>query len=108
MLFNVILGAAQQQVESLLISASTWSNCLSYCEGTGKELQSISYTSNSLKVVNQSLNYCFSVSLKDDVTGTISNIFIFDTYFNVIAWIDSQSGKSLATLSKQNKQFVSI
>ena len=108
MLFNVYFAQPQSLAENLLISGSSWSACLAYCEGTGKPLQSILLTNDNILVINPSLNYAYSVSLKDNVTGTISNTTVFDTYFNVIAWIDSKTDMSLQSLTKQNKQFVAI
>lgn len=108
MLFNVYFAKTQSLAESFVISGSSWSECLAYCEGTGKTLQSIQLSNENVLVNNPSLSYAYLVSLRDDVTGTVSNTIIFDTYFNVIAWIDSKTDMSLQSLNKQNKQFVTI
>lgn len=105
MLFNVIFSEPNEQ---LLISGNSWSSCLAYCEGTGKNIGSISTTSNAVIVNNPSSTICFVVTLKDDTNGEVSAFQIFDTYQNVINWVNTQVGKSLQTLNKQNKQFVAI
>jgi hypothetical protein len=111
MLFSVAL-LSQNDMQYFLISGSSWSDCLSYCETTGKEIFSISsnHIQNfSVLILNDStLDYCFSLTLSEDSTNSRLNYFIFDTFENVLNWLGNQTGKSLIGLQKQNKQFVQI
>ena len=107
MLFNVNLGT-NQNIEQLLISGSSWSNCLSYCEGTGKEIQSIANRDTSIIANNITLGYYFSVIIKNNSTSVMSSKLIFDTFENVLIWVDQQTGHTLQSIIKSTTQFVSI
>jgi hypothetical protein len=108
MLFTVSFAQPQSTVENYLISGSTWSECLAYCEGTGKPINSITLCSDILVPTNTSLNYSFVFGLRDNVTGDRMVYQVFDTESNVLNWVISQTDKSLISLTKQNKQLVII
>ena len=91
-----------------LVSGNTWSSCASYLEGTGDVISSINAQNQIFIGVNTSSNESYNVSLKDDVTSVMSSYIIYDTYANVISWVNSQTGKSLQNLQYQNRQFVQI
>ena len=107
MLFNVNLGSGPS-FETLLISGSSWSNCLSYCEGTGKQIQSIQLSDAQVVLDNISLGYCYLVIMRNNSTSLIASNLIYDTFENVLVWISSQSGFTFQSMSKQNRAFVSI
>ena len=91
-----------------LISGNTWSSCTAYLEGTGDVISSINIQNQNFIGNNTSSSESYNLSLKDDVTSAISSYIIYDTYANVISWVNSQTGKSLQNLQYQNRPFVQI
>jgi hypothetical protein len=110
MLFNLTFNnAGNDGGNSFIVNASSWSNCLSYAEGTGKEIQGISKLINDNFILNDaSLNGCFQVLLKDITTSEVSNTIIYDTLANVYTWTQNQSGKEVVSLQFQKKTYVAI
>ncbi len=107
MLFNASTISGNTTPQQYIISANSWSECSSYLEGTGKQINSISQF-NQILILNDVNSDSYYVTLKTDATELVSNYLIFDTYSNVIDWINSQSGKSLNNLVYQLKTFISI
>ena len=67
------------------------------------------YIQNQIFIGNNiSSNESYNVNLKDNVTMVSLTYLIYDTYSNVISWVNSQSEKSLQNLSYQNRPFVQI
>ena len=91
-----------------LISGNTWSSCAAYLEGTGDVISSINIQNQNFIGNNTSSSESYNVRLKDDVTSISSSYIIYDTYVNVVSWVNSQTGKSLQTLQYQNIPFVQI
>jgi hypothetical protein len=91
-----------------LISGNTWSSCAAYLEGTGDVISSINIQNQNFIGNNTSSSESYNVRLKDDVTSISSSYIIYDTYVNVVSWVNSQTGKSLQTLLYQNIPFVQI
>jgi len=107
MLFNCSLQISG--VNSFkLISGTTWTSCAAYLEGTGDSITSINIQNQNFIGNDTSSSESYNVSLKDDVTSTNSGYIIYDTYANVISWVNSQTGKSLQNLQYQNRPFVQI
>jgi hypothetical protein len=107
MLFNC--ATKSSGVGSLqLISASTWSNCASYLEGTGDEISSINIQNQTFIGNNTSSDESYNVTLKDDSTSLSQSYIIYDSYTNVISWVNSQTGKSLQGLQYQKRTFTQI
>ena len=106
MLFNAILESTD--TENLVISGNSWSNCLSYLEGTGKTIKSITSVLTNVipNVPNQ--GYSYNVIVKNQTTNEIISTEIYDTYEYVLNWIDSQTGYSLQNITRFTKTFVSI
>ena len=106
MLFNVssISGSTPQQY---IVSANSWSDCSSYFEGTGQQINIISQFTQIL-MLNDMNSDSYYVALKTDTTGLMSNYLIFDTLSNILNWIDLQTGKSLNNIGYQPKTFISI
>jgi hypothetical protein len=91
-----------------LISGNTWSSCAAYLEGTGDSISSINIQNQNFIGNNTSSSESYNVGLKDDVTSITSSYIIYDTYANVISWVNSQTEKSLQNLQYQNRPFVQI
>jgi hypothetical protein len=106
MLFNAVVQSTTS--EMFTISGNSWSNCLSYLEGTGKTIKTITLQNNNVipNIPNQ--GYCYNVSIKNETTNEVINTEIFDTYEYVLGWINSQTGYSLQGIILFNKTFVSI
>jgi hypothetical protein len=106
MLFNATVQSTTS--ENFAISASSWSNCLSYLEGTGKTIKSINVANNNVipNIPNQ--GYCYGVGIKNQTTDETVSVEIFDTYTYVLDWVNSQTGYSLYNIVRLNKSFVSI
>jgi hypothetical protein len=109
MLFNLSLKNVDSSIDLLVISGSSWSNCLSYAEGTGKEIQSINLLIvDNIILNNTSLNGLYLIVLKDITTSQTSNNIIYDTLDNSIIWANSQSGKDVINVQYQKRSFVAI
>ena len=80
-------------------------SALVYCDANNIIPTSLNEIVNSLMPNNTSLNYNFNVTLKDQ-SENVSNQIIFDTFDNVISWVNSQSGKYLVNLTRNNQSFV--
>ena len=107
MLFSCSLQSSGTNLNKL-ISGNTWSSCAAYLEGTGDAISSINIQNQIFIGNNTSSSESYNVSLKDDVTSVILSYIIYDTYDNVISWVNSQTGKSLQNLQYQNIPFVQI
>ena len=66
-----------------IITANSWSNCLSYLEGTGRDFDQIIKLGDTTSVVlnTPSTTNCYSVSLKDVNTQQRFNYVVFDNSF---------------------------
>jgi hypothetical protein len=107
MLFNCALKISGIN-SNKLISGNTWSSCAAYLEGTGDAISSINIQNQIFIGNNTSSSESYNVGLKDDVTGMSSSYIIYDTYANVISWVNSQTEKRLQNLQYQNIPFVQI
>jgi len=107
MLFNCSLQSSGQGVFKL-VSASTWSNCASYLEGTEDVINSITSVNQVFIGTNVSSDESYNVSLTDNDSTTITSYIIYDTFSNVISWVNSQSGKTLRNIQYQLRPFIQI
>ena len=109
MLFNLSLKNVDSSIDLLIVSGSSWSNCLSYAEGTEKEIQSILLSNvDNIILNNTSLSGCYLIVLKDIITSQISNNIIYDTFENSSIWVQNQSNKEVTNIQYQKKSFVAI
>ncbi len=110
MLFNLTFSnAGNDGGNSFIVNASSWSNCLSYAEGTGNEIQGISKLISDNFILNDaSLDGCYQIILKGVTTPEISNVVMYDTFDNVSTWAQNQSGKEVVSLQFQKKTYVAI
>jgi hypothetical protein len=104
MLINVFYKESSVP-KQLLISGASMASALVYCDANNIIPTSLNEIVNSLMPNNTSLNYNFNVTLKDQ-SENVSNQIIFDTFDNVISWVNSQSGKYLVNLTRNNQSFV--
>jgi hypothetical protein len=96
---------------SRLVNASSWSNCLSYMEGTGENLQSIGEVSPNITVVvnDPTSTSCYNVTLKDQTTEATSTFILVDnSYSSVQNWISQQTNKFPKMLQQQEKSYVTV
>jgi hypothetical protein len=109
MLFNLSLKNVDSSIDLLIVSGSSWSNCLSYAEGTEKEIQSILLSNiDNIILNNTSLSGCYLIVLKDITTSQISNNIIYDTFENSSIWVQNQSNKEVVNIQYQKRSFVAI
>jgi hypothetical protein len=107
MLFNVSLQSSGIGYASL-VSGNTWNDCLTWAQNTGDLLQSISIQLQTLILNNPSSDECYSVSLKDTITNSLSAYIVYDTYENVNTWIQSQADMSVQNIGYQKRTFVQL
>ena len=94
-----------------VINTNSWSSCLSYCEGTGFDINNIVLLSSNITVVlnNPSSQNCFNVSLVSTETGLNSNYFVFDIDFETLqTWLNAQTGKTVTSVQLNKKSYVTI
>ena len=109
MLFNLSLKNVDSSIDLLVVSGSSWSNCLSYAEGTEKEIQGINLLIiDNIILNNTSLSGLYQIVLKDITTSQTSNNIIYDTFDNSVTWANSQSNKEVISVQYQKRSFVAI
>ena len=109
MLFNVVLINSDQSRDSLLISGSSWSNCLSYAEGTGKEIISIQNQKGvEVEVIGTISENSYILQLKDNITLSTSTVVLYSTFEEMITWIQSLTDKTLNGLNSQQREFITL
>jgi hypothetical protein len=110
--FQVTFSAGTGPVNSTLkiINASSWSNCLAYCEGIGSEISQIWCLGNMEVIVNdETTTNCFQVVLKSTTTQLQNTYMVFDTSYNTLqTWINSQTNKTVTSISLQQKTYVVV
>jgi len=107
MLFSLSLKNIDSSIDLFNVSGTSWSNCLSYAEGTEKEIQSIILLNyNNIILNDKSLSGFYLVVLKDKTTSEISNNIIYDTFNNSYNWALSQSNKEIINIQYQKKSFI--
>lgn len=110
-MYFYVTSKSGQDTVLRLINASTWSNCLSYMEGTGEDLQQIAIVSPNITVVvnNASSNTCYNITLKDQTTSATSSYILVDnSYTSVESWISQQTNKFPTVLQQQEKSYVTV
>ena len=110
MYFNVVSKSGPTTI-SRILNASSWSNSLSYMEGTGEDLQSIALVSSNTTVIvtNASSNKIYNIILKDNISEAISSfILVDDSYSSVETWISQQTNKTPTLVQQQEKSYVTV
>lgn len=107
MIFNALIES-NSKIDSYLISANTWSQCVSYLDSLGKKINNISINENSPNIIvnNQGSTECYNITLKNNTTNQISIYYIFDSCTNSFNWAQQQSGLTISSFSNQTKTFV--
>jgi len=109
MLFNLSLKNVDASIDLFVVSGSSWSNCLSYAEGTGKEIQYIILSNfNNIILNDTSLSGFYLIVLKDTTTSETTNNIIYDTFNNSCNWVLSQSNKEVINIQYQKRSFIAI
>jgi hypothetical protein len=99
--FNLFGGNEQR-----LVSANTWSSCLTYCEGTELNFQSITNVSTAIVAYNSPGTNCYRIS-GNYVDGTIFNGYVWETNFDSLTvWLDSQNFQSVNLVQLSNISYV--
>jgi phenylacetate-coenzyme A ligase PaaK-like adenylate-forming protein len=107
MLVSVIFASSGTSSSSL-VSGNTWGECTTWAEGTEKTIQSIVLQSQNLILNNISSDESYYVSLKDNVTNSISNYIVYDTFQNLDTWIESLTSQSVMNITYQKRPFVQL
>jgi len=106
MLFNLSYKNSQNLTVSLLVSASSISNVIVYCDANQINPLNIGVSSGFDLILNEpSSQTSYSVSLKGQSENN-SNYVVYDTWSNLISWINSQTGKTLQNIVVLNRGFV--
>jgi len=109
MLFNLSLKNVDSSIELFVVSGSSWSNCLSYAEGTGKKIELILLSNvDNIILNNTSLDGLYLIVLKDITTSQTSNNIIYDTFENSSIWAQNQSNKEVVNIQYQKRSFITI
>ena len=90
------------------ISGDSWNDVVSYCQTTQMTLMSISVSQQNIMVNDTQQQTLYNLGIKDEITKVISNYTIYDSYTNVLNWINSQSEKTLVSLTSQKIEFIQI
>ena len=94
-----------------IINATSWSNCLSYLEGTGEIIQQINSLPDSVSVLanSPSSTNCYNVRLREASTGESFSYIIFqENYSDLQNWISQQTGKNLTQILFSEKTYVNV
>lgn len=109
MLFNLSLKNSDGSLDLLIASGSSWSNCISYAEGTGKEIIGVSaLIYDNFILNNSSLSGYYQILLKNESSPESSNTIIYDTFENVSTWAQSQSGYVVTGLQFKKMSYITI
>jgi hypothetical protein len=90
------------------ISGNSWNELISYCQTSQMTLMSVNVSQQNIIINNTQQQTLFNLGIKDEITKFVSHYTIYDSYTNVLNWINNQSGKSLVTLSSQKIEFIQI
>jgi len=90
------------------ISGTSWNEVVSYCETTQLTLKSINISQQNVIINDTQQQTLYNLGVKDEITKFISQYTIYDSYTNVLNWINNQQEKRLVTLSSQKIEFVKI
>ena len=105
--FSAIFGTPQSQ-EQFVINAPSWSACLAYCEGTGKQLYSIQLQSSINIIYNVEGTNCYLVSAKDS-GGVSQTYFVWESSFDTLNnWVEAQEFSSIQLVQYANKSYVVV
>ncbi len=105
--FLATIGTAQAP-QQLVISASSWSSCLAYCEGTGEPIQNILQLQTFIINHNVSGTNCYLVSAVKTL-GSVENHYVWEDSFDSLNnWIELQGFLSVQQVQYSNKAYVVV
>jgi hypothetical protein len=90
------------------ISGNSWNDVISYSQTTQMNLKSISVSHQNIIINDTQQQTLFNLGIRDEITKFISNYIIYDSYTNILNWINNQSEKTLVTLTTQKIEFIQI
>ena len=105
----ILLLKSGTTTESLLVNAPSWSDCLNYAENTGKQVTSMSLFGADYLIIDSSTNTLFSIGLIDNITDGKSIKLLFNTDISsAISWANSQTNKTLSSITSQKITYVAL
>lgn len=105
--FQVILGEGASQ-EQRVITTSSWSTCLVYCEGTELPITSIQLLpSVTIVVVDSGTANCYQSTFKTN--GVNSQYFVWANDFtSFTTWINTLTDATLQSVQNTTKLYVTV
>jgi hypothetical protein len=105
--FQAILGTGLTQ-EQRIINAPSWSTCLAYCEGVGKDIQSIILIPTSIIVLHDlNTTNCYTTVIK--INEVISQYVVWANDFeSFTTWLNTLSNPIIQSITNQNKLYVTV
>lgn len=105
--FSAILGVSTSQTQ-YVISASSWSSCLAYCEGTGLQINTIQLINQATLHYNVPGTNSYQITAVDSEGVTVNNIVWETDFDSLTTWVDSQGYQSVKTVQQSNKTYVVV
>jgi hypothetical protein len=105
--FQAILGTGLTQ-EQRIINAPSWSTCLAYCEGAGKDIQSIQLIPTSIIVLhdlNTTNCYTTVIKINEVITQYVVWVHNFESF---TTWLNTLSNPIIQSITNQNKLYVTV
>ena len=105
--FQVNLGDGVTQ-EQRVVSASSWSTCLAYCEGTELPILSIQALAQVNIVVHDSgTNNCYTTYINSN--GVQNNYMVWANDFqSFTTWLNSLTSPVIQSVQNSNKLYVTV
>lgn len=102
---NLASGATQEQ---RVISTSSWSTCLAYCEGTGLDLSTIqSIPQINIVIHDSGTTNCYSAYIK--VGGVPINYMVWANNFESFnTWVNTLTNPVIQIVQNSNKLYVTV
>ena len=95
-------------LQNRIISANSWSSCLSYCEGTGLYFRNITDLSTAIINYASPGTNCYQISALDE-NGINVSAFVWESNFDAVTvWIDSQNFQKVNSILLSNNSYVIV
>lgn len=92
------------------ISASTWSQCVTYCESISTDISGIQFLPDNNLILNQPQSEnCYFIGALSKTSGMWYNYMVWETNLDTLfTWIQSQSSLSVQSISERNLAYVAL
>ena len=101
--FNITSG-----IQTRVISADSWSSCLTYCQGTGLYFRGITDVSTATIAYNVPGTTCFQVAARNE-DGINVSAYVWESNFDTLAvWIDAQNYQQVNSIQLSNNSYVIV